>query len=199
MKDTRDPETNSEFTPENGWLEYDRFLLERPIFSGYVSLREGIPASHIPKPSAGNLSAAFKKQLARVKKSSLKGGTHDSVNCKQELDAGLSWCFTIFSIHPPKTAHNVHLKMGTPEMPEIPCGNRIIFRLHICIIHQHPDVYSVPNLVVLKIESAGWQVKHVLQGQKSIIIHPSQTPLTQASRQRRPRAYDIHIPWRLSC
>ena len=29
-------ETNSEFTPENGWLEYDRFLLGWPIFRGYV-------------------------------------------------------------------------------------------------------------------------------------------------------------------
>ena len=31
---TRDPETNSEFTPENGWLEYARFLLGWPIFRG---------------------------------------------------------------------------------------------------------------------------------------------------------------------
>ena len=28
------PETNSEFTPENGWLEYDRFLLGPGLFSG---------------------------------------------------------------------------------------------------------------------------------------------------------------------
>ena len=27
-------ETNSEFTPENGWLEEDRFLLGWPIFNG---------------------------------------------------------------------------------------------------------------------------------------------------------------------
>ena len=37
------PETNSEFTPENGWLEY--FLVsfwgKRPIFRGHVSFREG--------------------------------------------------------------------------------------------------------------------------------------------------------------
>ena len=26
------PETNSEFAPENGWLEYDCFLLRLPIF-----------------------------------------------------------------------------------------------------------------------------------------------------------------------
>ena len=26
------PETSSEFTPENGWLEYDRFLFGRSIF-----------------------------------------------------------------------------------------------------------------------------------------------------------------------
>ena len=38
------PESNSEFTPENGWLEYERFLLGWPIFrcellvSGRVSL-----------------------------------------------------------------------------------------------------------------------------------------------------------------
>ena len=29
------PETNSEFAPENGWLEYDRFLFGRPIFRGF--------------------------------------------------------------------------------------------------------------------------------------------------------------------
>ena len=36
------PETNSEFTPENGWLEDDRFLLGFGLFSGAlaVSLRE---------------------------------------------------------------------------------------------------------------------------------------------------------------
>ena len=34
------PETNSEFTPENGWLEYDSFLLGWPIFRCYVSFRE---------------------------------------------------------------------------------------------------------------------------------------------------------------
>ena len=28
------PETNSEFTPENGWLEYDCFPLGWPIFRG---------------------------------------------------------------------------------------------------------------------------------------------------------------------
>ena len=33
------PETNI-FAPENGWLEYDRFLLGWPIFRGYVSFRE---------------------------------------------------------------------------------------------------------------------------------------------------------------
>ena len=36
------PETNSEFTPENGWLEYDRFLLGWPILRCYVSCREGM-------------------------------------------------------------------------------------------------------------------------------------------------------------
>ena len=39
------PETNSEFTPENGWLEYDpaSFWGKRPIFRGKfaVSFREG--------------------------------------------------------------------------------------------------------------------------------------------------------------
>ena len=35
------PETNSKFAPKNGWLEYDPFLLGRPIFKGYVSFREG--------------------------------------------------------------------------------------------------------------------------------------------------------------
>ena len=35
------PETNT-FAPENGWLEYHRFLLEWPIFRGYLSFREGI-------------------------------------------------------------------------------------------------------------------------------------------------------------
>ena len=33
------PETN--MAPENGWLEYDRFILGWPIFRGYVSFREG--------------------------------------------------------------------------------------------------------------------------------------------------------------
>ena len=28
------PETNSEFAPKNGWLEYDPFLLGWPIFRG---------------------------------------------------------------------------------------------------------------------------------------------------------------------
>ena len=39
------PETNSKFTPENGWLEYDPFLLgSRPIFRGKlaVSFRDGV-------------------------------------------------------------------------------------------------------------------------------------------------------------
>ena len=35
------PKTNM-FAPENGWLEYDRFLLGWPIFRDYVSFREGI-------------------------------------------------------------------------------------------------------------------------------------------------------------
>ena len=34
-------ETNSKFAPENGWLEYNRFLLGWPIFRGYVTCREG--------------------------------------------------------------------------------------------------------------------------------------------------------------
>ena len=33
------PETN--IAPENGWLEYDRFLFGRPIFRCYISFREG--------------------------------------------------------------------------------------------------------------------------------------------------------------
>ena len=40
-KDTL-PETNSEFTAEIEWLEYDRFRLGWPIFRGYVSFRECI-------------------------------------------------------------------------------------------------------------------------------------------------------------
>ena len=39
-KPTRNPETNSKFAPENGWLEYDSFLLKWPIFRCYVSLPE---------------------------------------------------------------------------------------------------------------------------------------------------------------
>ena len=37
------PTTNSEFTPENGWLEDDPFLLKWSIFRGKlaVSFREG--------------------------------------------------------------------------------------------------------------------------------------------------------------
>ena len=30
------PETNSQFAPENGWLDYNRFLLEWLIFRGYM-------------------------------------------------------------------------------------------------------------------------------------------------------------------
>ncbi len=37
------PETNSEFTPENGWLEDYTFLLGRPIFRCYVHFGEGNP------------------------------------------------------------------------------------------------------------------------------------------------------------
>ena len=40
------PETNSHFAPENGWLEYDRFLLGPGLFSGancYVSFRGLFP------------------------------------------------------------------------------------------------------------------------------------------------------------
>ena len=40
------PETN--IAPENGWLEYDRFLLGRPIFRCYVSFREGKPLFSSP-------------------------------------------------------------------------------------------------------------------------------------------------------
>ncbi len=29
------------FAPENGWLEYDPFLLGRPMFKGYASFKEG--------------------------------------------------------------------------------------------------------------------------------------------------------------
>ena len=39
------PETNSEFAPENGWLEYDPFLLgKNGLFSGAfaVSFRESV-------------------------------------------------------------------------------------------------------------------------------------------------------------
>ena len=35
------PETNSEFTPENGWLEDDPFLLGFGLFSGANCLFEG--------------------------------------------------------------------------------------------------------------------------------------------------------------
>ncbi len=37
------PETNSHFAPENGWFQYDRFLLGLNLFSGAfaVSFREG--------------------------------------------------------------------------------------------------------------------------------------------------------------
>ena len=43
------PETNSKFAPENGWLEYDHFLLGCPIFRGELAVRfkEGISWSSI--------------------------------------------------------------------------------------------------------------------------------------------------------
>ena len=34
------PPWNKQLAPENGWLEYDRFLLKWPIFRVYVSFRE---------------------------------------------------------------------------------------------------------------------------------------------------------------
>ena len=49
------PETNSEFTPENGCLEYDRFLLgQKTCFQGQtVSFREGnhLETRASPNPS----------------------------------------------------------------------------------------------------------------------------------------------------
>ena len=34
----KDPETNSHFAPENGWLEYKPFLLDFGLFSGAMRL-----------------------------------------------------------------------------------------------------------------------------------------------------------------
>jgi len=39
------PETNSEFTPENGWLEYKPFLLENPIFRGELLVLRSVNQS----------------------------------------------------------------------------------------------------------------------------------------------------------
>ena len=47
------PETN--IAPENGWLEYDRFLWGWPIFRDYVSFREG--TSHKKKNIIENQTA----------------------------------------------------------------------------------------------------------------------------------------------
>ena len=54
------PETNSKFAPKNGWLEYDPFLLGRPIFRGYVSLPEGIPGQIIAtKPPRSHQNVGY--------------------------------------------------------------------------------------------------------------------------------------------
>ena len=51
------PETNI-FAYENGWLEYDRFLLGWPIFRCYVSFREGNlpPKMGVTLPETNNKS-----------------------------------------------------------------------------------------------------------------------------------------------
>ena len=46
------PETNL-FSPENGWLEDDFFLLGWPIFRGYVSFEECIKMLPISKKAHG--------------------------------------------------------------------------------------------------------------------------------------------------
>ena len=39
------PETNSQFAPENGWLEYDSFLLGFGLFSGANCSFQGVVVS----------------------------------------------------------------------------------------------------------------------------------------------------------
>ena len=39
------PETNSKFAPENGWLEYDRFLLGWPTFRGELLVLGRVPCT----------------------------------------------------------------------------------------------------------------------------------------------------------
>ena len=66
------PETNSEFTPENGWLEYKPFLLGFGLFSGAfaVSFGEGIAGGftdgwfHVLKPVHQNRENALKRNLS---------------------------------------------------------------------------------------------------------------------------------------
>ncbi len=43
---TRDPETNSKFAPENGWLEYFCFLLGWPIFRCELLVLESVKINH---------------------------------------------------------------------------------------------------------------------------------------------------------
>ena len=40
------PETNSEFAPKNGWLEFDPFLLKRPIFRGELLVSGRVNSFH---------------------------------------------------------------------------------------------------------------------------------------------------------
>ena len=67
------PETNSKFTPENGWLEDDRFLLGWPIFRGYVSFREG---TSIKEYFNQGIKVIQGKSFMSRRKFSLKEGFH---------------------------------------------------------------------------------------------------------------------------
>ncbi len=60
------PETNSEFTPKNGWLEYYVPIGFRPIFRCYVSFREG-NWNQLNQLNSANLAMAWSAK--KLKKS----------------------------------------------------------------------------------------------------------------------------------
>ena len=69
------PETNI-FVPENGWLEYDPFLLEWPIFRCYVSFMESnIHRSQIVWHEPKRVMLEFLDKM-----SSLKSSIYHSIN-----------------------------------------------------------------------------------------------------------------------
>ena len=83
--------------PENGWLEYDRFLLGWPIFRGYVSFRECTTSGHFVM--AQKASCRFDPFL-RYQGSGLRSfpfcRARPTASCDKKLDA--LWGFDLLLI-----------------------------------------------------------------------------------------------------